>query len=165
MSLHQDLVGQWEPIDSWKLKAPNVLSMQWRDARLGIRKIFLGHGYWHTRKDLSGVVAGSSLPKSLKRNISQKWLWLKIPCAAWGEGHGPNQGDVGSFYESQFSFWGSPFPCHIFAGQSQLCSLVLPVWHRNQGAGFISLWIWGCMLSTCLSCKEKNYWEKQIHVS
>lgn len=41
--------------------------MQWRDVRVDIRKIFLWHGYWCTRKDLSGVTAESSLLRSLKR--------------------------------------------------------------------------------------------------
>lgn len=94
----------------------------------------------------------------------KKWHYIEVPCAAWGQGDRPSEGNDGTFPESPFSFWGCPFPSHTFAGQSQPCSLGLLSWHRDHGADYSALCIWGCMLTAWMSCRENLHWEGQPRV-
>lgn len=63
----------------------------------------------------------------VKNDITQNTF-----CAASGQGDRPSKGNECTFPESPFSFWDHPFLSHIFAGQSQLCSPGLLMWHREQ---------------------------------
>lgn len=157
--LCQHLLGHWEPIGSWKLLASNVLSMQHRAVRGSTRKIFLGHGFWHNRKDLSGVIAGSPLPNGFKRlegHLSKMTilmitlLWLEV--GRWTK-----------WRYCQLPLWEPIFISGQCISKPPLCRPVAALRfcfaHQggDQGADLSSLWVWACLLSTWLSCREKKW--------
>lgn len=163
MPLHQHLLGQWEPVGSWKLQAHNVFSIQGRDVRLDIRKIFLGHDYWCTKKDLSGVIAGSPLPKGLKR-LEEYLSKMTLPKNMLPGAKEMDQGDVSSFSEPIFMLGLSISLPHLWRPvlAPHSYSAFQP---GDQGVDFSVLWIWGCTFSTWLSCREKNYQAEQPRVN
>lgn len=132
--------------------------MQRRAVRGGIRKIFLGHGFWHNRKDLSGVIAGSPLPNGFKRlegHLSNMTL-LMITLLCLGAGR------WSKWRYCQLPLWEPIFISGLSISQPPLCRPVTALrlcsarQGEAQGADLSSLWVWACLLSTWLSCREKK---------